>query len=181
VVEACIHVANLLYLASFLGRDMLWLRTLTCAGLALGLIFFTCQPAPMYGPAVWHVAFLVINGFQIAALIRERRALALTEEQERVGLATLEHLPREELLNLLTRAVHANPATLLELEQAAQQPLSPEERALRDIAFSRLSKRDLVNLSVRRLWNLIQYVNPARWRWGRSGEPTGPDAAPVAG
>lgn len=186
MVEACIHVANLLYLASFLGRDMLWLRTLTCAGLAMGLIFFTCQPAPMYGPAVWHVAFLVINGFQIAALLRERRALALTEEQERVGLATLEHLSREELLNLLTRAIHAKPSTLLELEQAAHQPLTAEERALRDIAFSRLSKRDLVNLAVRRLWGVLsyaKYANPIRWRrsGSRNDSPTGPDAVPVAG
>ena len=26
VVELCIHAANVFYLASFLGRDMLWLR-----------------------------------------------------------------------------------------------------------------------------------------------------------
>ena len=73
MVELCIHAANLLYLASFLGRDVLTLRALTCAGLALGLIFFTCRPEPLYGPAFWHVAFLVINAIQIARIVRERR------------------------------------------------------------------------------------------------------------
>jgi hypothetical protein len=182
VVEACIHIANLLYLASFLGRDMLWLRAFTCAGLILGLVFFTCQPAPMYGPAFWHVAFLFINGYQILALVRERRALALTEEQERLGLAALAHLSREEMLDLLTRAVHAKPGTLRELEQASAQPLTPEERALRDIAFRRLSNRELLNLVVRRLWNVISLANPTRWRRGRGGDAqaAGPDAVPAA-
>jgi hypothetical protein len=73
VVELCIHAANLLYLASFLGRDVLTLRALTCAGLALGLVFFTCRPEPLYGPAFWHVTFLVINAVQIARIVRERR------------------------------------------------------------------------------------------------------------
>jgi hypothetical protein len=73
VVELCIHAANLLYLASFLGRDVLTLRALTCAGLALGLVFFTCRPEPLYGPAFWHVAFLIINGVQIGRIVRERR------------------------------------------------------------------------------------------------------------
>jgi hypothetical protein len=170
VVEFCIHAANILYLASFLGRDMLWLRALTCAGLVLGLVFFTCRPAPLYGPAVWHVAFLFINGYQILALVRERRALALTAEQERVGAAALEHLSRDELLTLLTRAVQAKPGTLNDIERAAQEPLTPEEQVLRDVAFRRLSQRELVNLAVRRLWGVLRYANPRRWRRGPSLE-----------
>src|SRR6516165_5469491 len=87
LVESCIHVANLVYLISFLARDILWLRVLTCVALLLGIVFFTCQPAPMYGPLVWHVAFLAINGVQISRLLVERRQLTLTKEQERLGQA----------------------------------------------------------------------------------------------
>ena len=65
LVELCIHLANAFYLVSFLGRDILWLRALTCCGLALGIVFFTCQQTPMYGPTMWHVIFLFINGFMI--------------------------------------------------------------------------------------------------------------------
>lgn len=182
MVELCIHAANLFYLASFVGRDMLWLRALTCAGLTLGLVFFTCRPAPLYGPAVWHVAFLFINGVQITALIRDRRALALTAEQERVGVAALEHLSRDELLTLLTKAVQAKPGTLRDVTSAVAQPLTPEEQALRDIAFSRLSKKELLNLAVRRLWGALKRANPARWRRGGAhGEAaTSPEAVRAA-
>jgi len=69
-----------LYLVSFLTRDMLWLRALTCAGLSLGIIFFTCRPGPLYGPAVWQAAFLAINGWQIWRLVGERRRSRLTEK-----------------------------------------------------------------------------------------------------
>ena len=180
MVELCIHAANVLYLASFLGRDMLWLRALTCAGLVFGLVFFTCRPAPLYGPAFWHVAFLFINGYQIIALVRERRALALTAEQERVGVAALEHLSREELLALVTRAVHANPGTLSDIEHASRAPLSPDEQVLRDIAFRRLSKKELLNLAVRRLWAVIKRANPAWWRRNRKDAPTEPSGAAPA-
>src|SRR5207253_771370 len=87
VVESCLHAANLLYLASFLTRDMLWLRVLTCCGLGLGAAYFSCQAAPMYGPAAWHVAFLLINALQIRRLMRERGRMTLSAEQQAVARA----------------------------------------------------------------------------------------------
>ena len=127
-----IHLANVLYLASFLGRDMLRLRLLTCGGLALGVVFFACQPAPMYGPTVWHVAFLGINGFQIWRLVLDRRRLQLSGKQERVGEATFQDLSREELLTLLTHAMSGkaeNPGGLPDIRQACQQPLLVRARS----------------------------------------------------
>src|SRR4051812_9627380 len=146
LVEFCLHLANGLYLLSFLARDMLWLRALTCAGLALGVVFFSCQPTPLYGPTAWHVVFLAINGLQIWRLVLERRELTLSAEQERVGEATFHGLSREELLTLLTRAVCEEPDRLRDVRRACRHELTAEERALRDIAFSRLSRGELLNL-----------------------------------
>ncbi len=175
MVQFCIHVANALYLASYLTRDMLWLRVLTCAGLGLGVVFFSCQPAPLYGPAAWHVLFLAINALQIWRLVLERRRLTLSREQERVGEATFQDLSREELLNLLTRAVYEGPRVAQDLRQACRQELTPEERALRDIAFSRLSRGELLNLLTRRLWrSLRRHLVPRRR--GRCGPSAGPGA-----
>ena len=103
MVEFCIYIANVVYLISFLARDILWLRLLTCVALLLGIVFFTCQPAPLYGPTIWHVAFLAINGVQISRLLVERRQLMLAKEQERLGQAAFADLTREQLLHLLTR------------------------------------------------------------------------------
>jgi hypothetical protein len=176
LVEFCIHIANVFYLLSFLGRDMLWLRSLTCAGLVLGVVFFTCQSTPLYGPTFWHVVFLVINGVQIWRLVLERRQLMLTKEQERFGEETFQGLTREELLTLLTRAMNEKPERLQDIDQICHEPLSKDERVLRDIAFSRLSRQELLNLVTRRFWNSLKRRYPARWR--RRGKQ-GPEAGPA--
>jgi Popeye protein conserved region len=165
VIDLCIHVANVLYLASFLGRDMLWLRILTCGGLVLGVVFFSCQPAPMYGPTAWHVLFLFINAVQIRRLIGERRRLMLTTKQERVGEATFHDLSREELLNLLTHVMSQAvepPKSPDDIQETCHQPLSKQEGVLRDLAFNHLSRADLLNLLTRRMWNAIVRLSPAR-------------------
>ncbi len=171
LVELCIHAANVLYLISFLARDMLWLRLLTCAGLLLGVLFFSCQPMPLYGPTVWHVVFLVINGLQIWRLLAERRRLTLTAKQERVGEAAFHDLSREELLTLLARVTWEGPAKVLDVENACHQQLTREEGVLRDIAFSRLSRSELVNLLTRRMWCSIVKLRPSTWR--RPGQRDG--------
>lgn len=177
MVGICLHAANVLYLTSFLTRDMLWLRVLTCAGLVLGVAFFACQPIPLYGCMAWHVLFLFINGYQIRRLVVERRQLMLTGEQAWVGEATFHDLSRDELLTLLTRVTCAAPKRLPDVRQASQAPLTPDERALRDIAFSRLSRKEILNLLTRRMWNSITRLNPVRW--GRRRRPDGPTAPTV--
>ena len=165
MIDSCLHVANVLYLASFLGRDMLWLRILTCAGLLLGVVFFSCQAAPMYGPTGWHVLFLVINGVQIRRLIAERRRLMLTAKQERIGDATFHDLSREELLNLLTHIMSQSvepPESTNDIQETCHQPLSKQEGVLRDLAFNHLSRADILNLLTRRMWKAIVRLTPAR-------------------
>lgn len=163
MVESCIHIANILYLFSYLGRDMLWLRALTCGGLVLGLLFFTCQPTPLYGPSVWHVVFLVINGYQIRSLLIQRRQQMLTEEQERLGEAAFHDLSRDELLTLLTHVTYEKPGTLISIRQICEQQLTPDERVLRDLAFAGLSRSELLNLLTRRMWNSLRRGKPGRW------------------
>ncbi|MBV9122377.1 MAG: hypothetical protein JO112_03315 [Planctomycetes bacterium] len=173
MVDLCLHIANVCYLLSFLSLDMLWLRLLTCAGLGLGMVFFTCQTTPLYGPAAWHLVFLIINGIQIWRLILVRRQQTLTAEQERLASANFQGLPREELLTLLTRVMCKKPHSLQELQHLGRQPLTPEEQVLRDIAFSRLSRKELLNLLTRRVWNSLKGRRLLRWRRSRR---TGPEA-----
>jgi Popeye protein conserved region len=171
LADWCIHAANILYLVSYLTRDMLWLRLLTCCGLALGIVFFTCQPAPLYGPCVWQVLFFGINLVQIRRLLQERRRVKLSEDRQRVAEEAFRDLSRDEMLNLLTRAMCAQAEKLPDLHQAAREPLSEDEQIVRDIAFRGLSKKELLNLLTRRLWKSLWWVNPARWRLRRSGMP----------
>jgi hypothetical protein len=171
VIELCIHAANVFYLASFLGRDMLWLRALTCAGLALGVVFFACQPTPMYGPAAWHVAFLAINAVQILRLIAERRQLRLSDEQARLAEARFGDLSRDQLLTLLTRVAHDGAGELRGPHAPEDLPLRQDQAILRDLAFRHLTRQEIVILLTRRLWHDLRMRELDRWRWRRRRDP----------
>jgi hypothetical protein len=176
LLESCIHAANVFYLLSFLTLDMLWLRALTCFGLTLGLIYFTCQPAPLYSCSVWQAAFLAINVIQIRRLIGERRQLRLSAEQARLAQVAFQDLSREELLALLARTSCLGRADQGDFSSICRGPLTDEERALRDIAFSRLSRTELLNLLTRRMWNSLRRRNPTTW-WRRRREEEASAAA----
>ena len=50
-----------------------------------------------------------------------------------------------------------------------RQALNTEEQVVRDLAFSRLSRDELLNLLTRRMWNSIVRLNPPGWK--RSSQP----------
>jgi hypothetical protein len=145
---------------------MLWLRILTCCGLIFGIVFFTCQPMPLYGPVFWHAVFLLINLYQIRRLVLDRRQLMLSREQEELSREMFENLSREELVTLLTRSMLADRRGL-HISEAQTVELSEEERVLRAIAFDRLSRGELMNLLTRRMWASMPRLRP-RWRRGQN-------------
>jgi hypothetical protein len=182
LVELCIHVANIFYLASFLVRDIFWLRIFTCIGLVLGVIFFTCQANPLYGPTVWHVLFLGINALQIWRLVVERRKRMLPLEQQRIAETAFGELTRDQLLTLLTRSMCDRPELIRDLEQVVRKPLTDDEQLVRDLAFSHLSRKDLLNLLTRRLWQFLKKLNPVYWGQPTVSKPrSGPPVATGAG
>ncbi|WP_171189838.1 hypothetical protein [Alienimonas chondri] len=164
--DLCIHAANICYLASYLTRDMLWLRILTCVGMVLSIVFFTCGSAVLLGPTGWLATFLVINVVQILRLLRYRERVQLNAEEAALSEQAFEHLNREELADLLTRSVRVGtrqlqPADPTELTEGA---LSEDEIVLRDMAFANLSRGDLLNLVTRRFHGTAYSLTPSRVR-----------------
>lgn len=69
-----VHVANVLYLCSYLVRDILWLRVLTVtAGLSLIPFYGSCSEHILWAPIIWNIVFMTVNVVQIGLLLRERR------------------------------------------------------------------------------------------------------------
>jgi len=69
-----VHVANVLYLCSYLVRDILWLRVLTiAAGLSLIPFYCHCSDHILWAPIGWNAVFVSVNLVQIGILLRERR------------------------------------------------------------------------------------------------------------
>lgn len=95
-----IHVANVLYLFSYLVRDILWLRLLTViAGLTL-MPYFLLQSPPLLAPVAWNVLFTAINLVQIARLLLERRPVVLSEDQALLYQLAFRALTDREFLRL---------------------------------------------------------------------------------
>src|SRR5208282_3769354 len=98
---ALIHVANVLYLCSYLVKDIFWLRALTVvAGLVL-LSFYALQPTPLWAAIAWNVLFTVINVYQLYLLFLERRPVALGEQEQRLYRLVFRSLTPREFLKLL--------------------------------------------------------------------------------
>ncbi len=62
-LDVWINVANVLYLASYSVRDILWLRILSVTGGLCLLPYYYLQPAPLMTPIYWNILFLAINAY----------------------------------------------------------------------------------------------------------------------
>jgi Popeye protein conserved region len=95
-----INAANVLYLASYSVRDILWLRILTVIGALLLIPYYLLQPAPLMAAIGWSTVFIAINAYWIVRLIVERRPVHLTPDEERLRKLSFPSLTAREALNL---------------------------------------------------------------------------------
>jgi hypothetical protein len=95
------HLANALYLVSYAVRDILWLRVITVlAGITLIGSFFVA-PSPPWPAIAWNLVFLVINIIRIHLLIRERRPVPLTADEQHLANLVFRTLRPRELVRLV--------------------------------------------------------------------------------
>jgi hypothetical protein len=91
-----ITVANVIYLASYSVRDILWLRVLTVVGAALLIPYYIMQAQPLRAAIVWGIVFILINIYWIIRLLIERRPVHLTPDEARLRELSFPSLtPRE--------------------------------------------------------------------------------------
>lgn len=102
-------LGNVVYLASYAVRDVLWLRILNCVGMLLCMYYFLVTPD--YIVFAWHVVFCVVNGYHIVRLIRERLPVQLTEAEQTLHATTLKALSPQQVKQILSRAHWRSAAT----------------------------------------------------------------------
>jgi CRP-like cAMP-binding protein len=96
-----IHAANVLYLLSYLVKDILWLRLLSILGGMLLMITYVSAVPPLFTPLAWGAVFAGINGYQIYLLILERRPVRLKEQELRLYQLVFRSLTPREFVKLL--------------------------------------------------------------------------------
>lgn len=91
-----ITVANVLYLASYSVRDILWLRILTVVGALLLIPYYALQPLPLAAAIAWNGVFIAINVYWVARLVAERQPVKFSPDEERLRELSFPSLtPRE--------------------------------------------------------------------------------------
>ncbi len=87
------HASYLIYLASYLVRDMLRLRILTVVAGMMLVPYYAVQQEILWVPIIWVSLFNVVNVYQIVILIMERRPVGLTREEKALYKLTFAPMP----------------------------------------------------------------------------------------
>lgn len=151
-----LHAANILYLVSYLSRDMLKLRIATCVGMACCMVYYVTYQPPLMGPFAWHIVFLLINCYQIYQLILERRETDLSPAMAKVAEVALEDMDREQLVTLLARDMASRHSGADLRNRSGRRKISKDEKILRQLVLDRLSRAELINLVTRRTWGQVK-------------------------
>lgn len=108
-----LHTANVVYLLSYLVKDILWLRLLTVVGGVLLMVWAYAQPEPLWASIAWNAVFMAINVWQIVLLLLERRPVRLSERDSRLYRLVFRTLTPREFVKLLAlgRWEEATPET----------------------------------------------------------------------
>jgi hypothetical protein len=96
-----IHVANAISLASYLVKDILWLRVLTVASGLLVLASLVLRTQPLWEGVGWNLVFFTINVAQIRILILERRPVRLAADEQKLYQRVFRSLKPREFVKLL--------------------------------------------------------------------------------
>ena len=96
------HAANLLMLAAYSVRDVLWLRLLAVTASFVALPFYFLQPRALWAPVMWCAVFISINLFRSWNILRDRRPVQLNAEEEKVRRLVFRDLPARKVLQVLS-------------------------------------------------------------------------------
>ena len=100
-MELWFHLANVVYVFSYLVTDILWLRVLAVVGGFSYLTWTLTSPTPSLSLIGWTVVYNTINVVQITRLWYERRPLRLGGDEQALYAAVFRCLTPREFRRLL--------------------------------------------------------------------------------
>lgn len=100
MIDVLVHAANLLFLSSYLVRDILWLRALTITATLSLFPYYIANGLTL--PVAWNSVFIAINLVQIYLLLLQRRPCRLDARQQRLYHRVFRALKPREFLALVS-------------------------------------------------------------------------------
>jgi CRP-like cAMP-binding protein len=83
-LDYLVHFSNVLMLAAYSVRDILWLRWFAVAAAVTNIPYFLLQSTVLWPPIVWALVFTAINLYQITRIYLERRPVVLSADEQRL-------------------------------------------------------------------------------------------------
>ncbi len=84
-METLIYAANILYLLSYIVRDILYLRLLTVVAACCLVTYFYNQAEPLMTVIYWNLFFVALNVLQVVVILRQRYR-ERADDASRIGL-----------------------------------------------------------------------------------------------
>jgi len=88
------HVGALLFLTSYLCKDILWLRILTVTSLFSLILYYYLRDNPLWPAVAWGSLYIIVNLSQLWVLYLSRKPVRFSELQEEIYHLVFGSLPR---------------------------------------------------------------------------------------
>lgn len=114
-LNGLVNLSNVIFLAAFSVRDVLYLRLLSIIAYLVILPFYYLQQNTLWPSIFWGVAFIAVNVVRVIILFLERRPVILSDEEENLHQLAFGTMDKREFLKLLSLAdwIDVNPGEVI--------------------------------------------------------------------
>ena len=81
-INGLVNFSNIVFLAAYSVRNVLWLRILAIVGEGMTLPYYYYQDEKLWPPIYWGVAFMIVNAVRIVGMALERRPVVFSDKEE---------------------------------------------------------------------------------------------------
>ncbi len=100
-LNALADLSNLLFIAAYWAKDILWLRFLAMLGSLVIIPYFLLQNEPLWTPTMWSCVFASIHATRAWGIVKERRPIAFTGDEQFLYGKTFSTLSPQQYKRLL--------------------------------------------------------------------------------
>jgi hypothetical protein len=94
-------LANLIFVGAYWVKDILSLRLLSIVGSLVVIPYYLLQTEPLWTPMMWSCVFLSINATRAWGIMKERRPVAFTGDEQLLYAKTFSALSPQQFKRLL--------------------------------------------------------------------------------
>ncbi len=100
-LNALDNLANLIFLGAYWVKDILLLRLLVMVGSFVVIPYYLVRAEPLWTPTMWSCVFISIHGVRAWGIIKERRPVAFTGDEQLLHEKTFSALSPQQFKRLL--------------------------------------------------------------------------------